>query len=66
MALEAWWGDMKKCPARWGAIDDDEHLVGELGNGPRGLGSPRAKHREQAEEMANPMRASGWPDVARR
>ena len=44
------------CLVWWGASDGDEHLAGELGNSPRGLGSPRAKHREKAEEVANAPR----------
>ena len=52
--------------ARWPTTDGDEKLHGELGLGKSEPHETREEDGEQEEEMANPMRASGWPDVARR
>ena len=51
---------------RWRVIDDDEKFRGELDLGKSEPHEAREEDGEQEEEMANPMRASGWPDVARR
>ena len=45
-------------------IDGDEKLHGELGLGKSEPHETWEEDREQEEEMVNPMRASGWPDVA--
>ena len=52
--------------AWWPTIDGDEKLRDELGLGKSEPHETREEDGEQEEEMANPMRASGWPDVARR
>ena len=43
-----------------------EELRGKLGLGKSEPHETREEDGEQEEEMANPMRASGWLDVARR
>ena len=59
-------GRPKTGMARWPTIDGNKKLRGELGLGKFEPHETREEDGEQEEEMANPMRASGWPNVARR
>ena len=59
-------GRPKTGMARWPTIDGNKKLRGEPGLGKYKPQETREQDGEQEDDMANPMRASGWLDVARR
>ena len=63
-----WWekneAGQNSSRVRWRAMAGGEELHGELSLGKYEPHETREEDGEQEEKMANPMRASGWPDVA--